>query len=112
MSKLKVLLSCKWPDSVEAALQETYEVTLNARDKSMSHDDFRTALQQYDVILPTVTDVLDAAVFNGIEARTKFIGNFGVGYTHIDTDTAKSADITVSNTPDVLSDCSGWIGCL
>lgn len=106
MSQLKVLLSRQWPKVVEEALQQKYDVTLNSSDLPMTTAAFRDALQQYDVILPTVTDVMNAAVFEGIESRTKFIGNFGVGYTHIDMDATKSVGIIVSNTPDVLSDCT------
>lgn len=67
------------------------------------------ALQDYDAILPTVTDTIGADVFDGIDTRTKFMGNFGVGYTHIDADAAQAAGIVVSNTPDVLSDCTADI---
>jgi glyoxylate reductase len=106
MSKLKVLVSRQWPQSVQDALQQAYDVTFNSTDRPLTIDDFRAALQQYDAILPTVTDAMSADVFNGITPRTKFIGNFGVGYTHIDANAAKAAGIVVSNTPEVLSDCT------
>jgi glyoxylate reductase len=106
MSKMKVLLTRQWPQSVQDALQRSYDFTFNNTDTPMTAADFRAALQHFDVILPTVTDVLGADVFDGITPRTRFIGNFGVGYTHIDTMAAKSAGIIVSNTPDVLSDCT------
>lgn len=109
MSQPKVLISRRWPESVEAELQKNYDVTLNTSDVAMTADQFRDALQTYDAVLPTVTDKIGADVFDGIKARTKFMGNFGVGYTHIDADAVKAAGIVVANTPDVLSDCTADI---
>ena len=54
-------------------------------------------------MLPTVSDKLPASIFEG-ELRTRFLGNFGVGYNHIDTDAAAKAGIVVTNTPGVLTD--------
>jgi lactate dehydrogenase-like 2-hydroxyacid dehydrogenase len=64
---------------------------------------------QYDAILPTVTDRLPAAVFDGSSTRTRILANYGVGFAHIDTDAAKSRGIAVTNTPDVLSECTADI---
>ena len=64
---------------------------------------------QYDAILPTVTDRLPAAVFDGPATRTRILANYGVGYAHIDTEAAKARGIAVTNTPDVLSECTADI---
>ena len=109
MSQPTVLVSRKWPAAVESELQKNYDVTFNTSDVPMTSAQFREALQNYDAILPTVTDTIGTDVFEGVTARTKFMGNFGVGYTHIDADAAKAAGIVVANTPDVLSDCTADI---
>jgi len=109
MSQPKVLVSRRWPAAVETELQKKYDVTFNTSDVAMTTAQFRDALQTYDAILPTVTDKIGADVFDGMNARTKFMGNFGVGYTHIDGAAAQAAGIVVTNTPDVLSDCTADI---
>ncbi len=99
-----IVVTRKWPASVEQELQSRFpDVQLNADDVPLSRDGLRAALEQADVVLPTVSDRLPAELFTG-ELRTTFLGNFGVGYNHIDTDAAAKAGIVVTNTPGVLTD--------
>jgi lactate dehydrogenase-like 2-hydroxyacid dehydrogenase len=98
-----IVVTRKWPASVEQELQRRFpNVRLNTDDLPLGHDGLRTALEQADVVLPTVSDRLPAELFTG-GLRTKFLGNFGVGYNHIDTDAAAKAGIVVTNTPGVLT---------
>jgi lactate dehydrogenase-like 2-hydroxyacid dehydrogenase len=99
-----IVVTRKWPVSVEQELQRRFShVRLNADDVALGRDGLRAALEQADVVLPTVSDRLPAELFAG-ELRTRFLGNFGVGYNHIDTDAAAKAGIVVTNTPRVLTD--------
>jgi lactate dehydrogenase-like 2-hydroxyacid dehydrogenase len=75
----------------------------------LTQDQLRTAFAEYDAILPTVSDSLPAAAFPEGTARTRLLGNFGVGISHIDTDAAHRLGITVTNTPGVLTDCTADI---
>ena len=109
MSKLKVIVTRAWPDAVEATLKEKYDVQLNERDVAMTKDQMKEALGNCDAFLPTVTDPIDAEVLNAEPLRAKFIGNFGVGFNHIDLDAAKARGLTVTNTPEVLTDCTADI---
>jgi glyoxylate reductase len=109
MSKPTVLVSRKWPEAVETELKKNFDVSLNTSDVPMNNAQFREAIQTYDAVLPTVTDSIGADIFEGIQPHTKFMGNFGVGYTHIDAAAAQAAGIVVANTPDVLSDCTADI---
>jgi lactate dehydrogenase-like 2-hydroxyacid dehydrogenase len=68
----------------------------------LGRDGLRAALEQADVVLPTVSDQLPAELFGG-PLRTRFLGNFGVGYNHIDVEAAAKAGIVVTNTPGVLT---------
>jgi len=107
-----VLVSRRWPATVEASLARQFKATFNSADVPLSAEYFRDALFQYDAILPTVTDKLDSSVFDGVsrdKVRTRIIGNYGVGFSHIDIDQAKSLGIVVTNTPDVLSECTADI---
>ena len=109
MTKPKILVSRRWPEAVETAMVKKYDVTFNIKDKPLSTNEFKDALSIYDAILPTVTDKISSEVFKVKNPRTKIFGNYGVGFSHIDIPAAKAAGITVSNTPDVLSDCTADI---
>ena len=85
----------------------TFAVTVHKGGK-LSIVDTARALAQFDAILPTLGDAFKADAFVG-EMRCKMIGNFGVGYNHIDTDAAAKAGVIVSNTPDVLTDATADI---
>lgn len=109
MSKPKVLISRRWPASVEAKLQQLYDVTLNLDDHPFTADEFKQALQNYDAVCPTVCDSLPAEVLNVSNKRCKILGNFGVGYNHIDVAAAKQQGLIVTNTPGVLTESTADI---
>ncbi len=109
MSKLKVIVSRAWPAEVEATLKEKYDARLNETDTAMTKDEMKEALGSCDAFLPTVTDPIDAEVLSAEPLRARFIGNFGVGFNHIDLDAAKARGLTVTNTPEVLTDCTADI---
>lgn len=99
-----IIVTRKWPEPVESALRERYPgVQLNTDDVPLGQDGLRRALAEADIVLPTVTDRLPAELFDG-KVRTRFLGNFGVGYNHIDVAAASQAGIVVTNTPGVLTD--------
>ena len=108
-AKPNVLVTRRWPAAVEARLAENFNAEFNRADTPMSLADFREALKKYDAILPTVTDKLDAKAMDVSRPRTELLANYGVGFGHIDLDLAKTHGITVTNTPDVLSDCTADI---
>lgn len=107
--KKKVVLTRRWPEEVESTLAEKYDCQFNHDDIPFSAKQYRDALMNADALLPTVTDKLDANAMDVPSARTKIIANFGVGFSHIDLDAVKSHNMVVTNTPDVLSDCTADI---
>ena len=109
MVKPSVLVTRRWPAAVEAKLQQAYNVTLNKADQPLSENDFREAIAKYDAILPTVTDKISAQAMDVDKPQTKIFGNYGVGYSHICEDSARKLGIVVTNTPDVLSECTADI---
>ena len=104
--KPKVLVTRRWPASVEAQLAERFDAQFNAADTPMTSADFRDALARFDAILPTVTDKIGAEALDVDRPQTRLLANYGVGFSHIDGDAVRSRNITVSNTPDVLSECT------
>ncbi len=106
MVKPSVLVTRRWPAAVEAQLAENYDAVLNTGDKPMSPAEIREALKRYDAVLPTVTDTLSAEALDVAAAQTKILANYGVGYSHICEPAARDLGMTVTNTPDVLSECT------
>ena len=109
MSKPKVIVTRRWPAVVEARLKELFDVTLNESDQPFSAEQLQGALKHCDCVMPTVTDPMPPDVLKVEPLRAKILGNFGVGYNHIDLEAAKSLGLTVTNTPDVLTDCTADI---
>lgn len=104
MSDPVIVVTRRWPAPVEDELRRRYPaVRLNLSDEPLGSAGLRAALCEADVVLPTVSDRLPAELFEG-EVRTRFLGNFGVGYNHIDVAAAAKAGIVVTNTPGVLTD--------
>ncbi|MBL0374566.1 D-glycerate dehydrogenase [Rhizobium sp. KVB221] len=105
MTKPKVIVTRRWPREVEARLADMFDVTLNEADRPYGQQELREALRQADAVLPTVTDKLGADIL-AAGMRTKILGNFGVGFNHIDIPAARSAGLVVTNTPAVLTDAT------
>ena len=112
MKNVKVLVTRKWPESVEKKLFDTFETSLNISDKPLTEVELIAAMQSYDALLPTVTDKISSRVIECQNRRARIIGNFGVGFNNIDIDSAKKNEIVVTNTPEVLTDCTADIAML
>ncbi|WJS84362.1 D-glycerate dehydrogenase [Paracoccus sp. TOH] len=106
MAQPKVLLTRRWPEAIEARLGEVFDLTVSRDDLPLDAEQLKAALRDYDAVLPTVTDRLSAPIFDLTNPRTKILGNFGVGFSHIDLTAASACGIAVTNTPDVLSECT------
>ncbi len=90
---------------MEEALAARFDTQLNADDHPFTSKEFADALRSADALCPTVTDSLDASLFEG-DIRVRLIANYGVGYNHIDIAAARERGVVVTNTPDVLTDCT------
>ncbi len=112
MNTPKVLVTRRWPEACEARLREAFDVTLNSDNHPLTVAELQSAMQHYDAVLPTVSDRIGSDVLNVEPLRCKMLGNFGVGFNHIDLETAKARGMTVTNTPDVLTDCTADLAML
>jgi glyoxylate reductase len=99
-----VVVTRKLPDSIETRMRELFETRLNLEDRPMSHAELAEAAKLADVLVPTVTDRIDAAVLSQSGDALKLIANFGNGVDNIDVATALQRGITVTNTPGVLTE--------
>jgi glyoxylate reductase len=106
MAKKKplVVVTRKLPDAIETRLMELFDSRLNVTDQPLSEAQLMEAVKAADVLVPTVTDRINAKVIGAAGASLKLIANFGVGVDHIDLAAAKQKKLTVTNTPDVLTE--------
>lgn len=106
MTRPKVIVTRRWPAPVETRLHELFDVRLNESDEPLGVAALQDALRSADALCPTVSDRITAEVLDidGLQARV--IGNYGVGFNHIDLDAARRRSLVVTNTPEVLTDCT------
>jgi glyoxylate reductase len=107
MAKAKkplVVVTRKLPDSVETRMRELFDTRLNLDDKPMSPAALADAVKLADVLVPTVTDRIDASILSQSGEKLRLIANFGNGVDNIDVATAIQRGITVTNTPRVLTE--------
>ncbi|ABC63436.1 2-hydroxyacid dehydrogenase [Erythrobacter litoralis] len=108
----KVVVTRHLMPSVEARMRELYDATLNPDDHPMSREQLAAAMADCDVLVPTVTDRIDADLIAGAGERLKLIANFGAGTDHIDLAAAAKRKIMVTNTPSVFTDDTADIAML
>jgi glyoxylate reductase len=106
MSKKKplVVVTRKLPDLVETRMRELFDARLNLDDKPMTESDIVDAMREADVLVPTITDVINAGMIAQAGGQMKLIANFGNGVDHIDVTSALRRGVTVTNTPSVLTE--------
>ena len=109
MTQAVVVVTRRLPNAVEEAVRREFDARLNREDRPLSSAELQEALRTADALLPTVTDKLNADVLSAEPLRAKMIANFGVGFNNIDVEAAKARGISVSNTPDVLTDATADI---
>ena len=102
--KPKVIVTRKLPGPVETRMRELFDTELNDTDEPLSRAQLADALSRADVLAPTITDKIDAALLEKAGPKLKLIANFGVGIDHVDVAAANARGITVTNTPGVLTD--------
>ncbi|WP_041794144.1 2-hydroxyacid dehydrogenase [Pararhodospirillum photometricum] len=103
-TKPLVIVTRKLPDPIETRLMELFDARLNLDDHPFSRDELSAAMAEADVLVPTLTDRLDSAVMAQAGPRLKLLANFGAGTDHIDIASAHQRGLTVTNTPDVLTE--------
>jgi len=102
--RLSVVVTRRLPEAVETRMTELFDVRLREDDKRMSREALADAMQTADVLVPCVTDHIDAALLAQAGERLKLIANYGAGVDHIDVQTARQRGILVSNTPGVVTE--------
>jgi glyoxylate reductase len=102
--KPTVFVTRKLPDVIETRMRDLFDARLRTEDTPLTEAELKSAIADCDVFVPTVTDAITAEVINAASERLKLIANFGAGTNHIDVASAYQKGITVTNTPDVLTE--------
>lgn len=103
-SRLSVVVTRRLPEPVETRMRELFDVQLSDSEAPMPRDALVAAMREADIIVPTITDTIDAAMLASAGERLRLIANYGMGVDHIDVATARQRGILVSNTPGVLTE--------
>ena len=90
--------------AVEKRMAELFDARFNTDDAPLSRDALVAAMADCDVLVPTVTDTIDASIIAAAPPRLKLIASYGAGVNHIDLAAAKAKGIMVTNTPGVFTD--------
>ncbi|MDH7971102.1 D-glycerate dehydrogenase [Sphingomonas sp. AR_OL41] len=100
----RVIVTRELPDAVMDRMEQLFDTRNNRGDTAMTRDELAAAMADCDVLVPTVTDQIDADLIAGAGERLKLIANFGAGVNHIDLRAARTRGIIVTNTPGVLTE--------
>ena len=102
--RLSVVVTRRLPDAVETRLKELFNVELRDPDTRMTREEMAAAMRRADVLVPTITDQIDAGLLAQAGDKLKLIANYGAGVDHIDVQSARQRGVLVSNTPGVVTE--------
>ncbi|MBJ7444609.1 MAG: D-glycerate dehydrogenase [Sphingobium sp.] len=103
-AKPRVIVTRRLPPNVEARMAELFDASFNVGDQPMSRTELARAMAQCDVLVPCISDQIDAALIAATPDRLQLLASFGSGVDHIDLTAARAKGIIVTNTPGVLTE--------
>ncbi|PWR01324.1 D-glycerate dehydrogenase [Meridianimarinicoccus roseus] len=101
---VRVVVTRRLPEPVENRLKGLFDVQLRDDDTPMSKAELVAAMQEAEVLVPTVTDQIDAAMLAQAGEQLRLIASYGAGVDHIDVASARQRGVLVSNTPGVVTE--------
>ncbi len=102
--RLSVVVTRRLPEVVETRMKELFDVELRSEDARMTREELIAAMTRADVLVPSLTDHIDANMLAAAGDRLRLIANYGSGIDHIDVTSARSRGVLVSNTPGVVTE--------
>lgn len=108
----KVLITRKLLKSNEERISKLWDAKLNLNDEIYSQNKLIELSKDCDGILCSIVDKIDEETINKLSDSVKIISNFAVGFGNIDIRAARTKNIIVTNTPDVLTDATAEIAML
>ena len=102
--QIKVTVTRQLPEPVETRMKELFDVNLSNSSTPLTREQLLKNMKDCDVLVPTIGDKIDSNLIKESGKRLKLIANYGVGFDHIDVLNASKKGITVTNTPNVLTE--------
>ena len=102
--QFKVAVTRQLPEPVETRMKELFDVNLSSSTYPLTRKQLNEIVKDCDVLVPTIGDKIDGNFIKESGLKLKLIANYGVGYDHIDVLSATKQGITVTNTPNVLTE--------
>jgi glyoxylate reductase len=99
-----VVVTRRLPDTIETRMRELFNASLNIDDRALTKEELIEVVKTAQVLVPTVTDEIDADIIAAAGDQLKLIANFGNGVDHIDVAAAQAKGIAVTNTSGVLTE--------
>ncbi len=107
---MRLLITRPLPDAIVNAAAARFDTVVRQDTLPLTEAELRSALREYDLVLPTLRDAFGAQVFADVpQPRAKLLANFGVGYNHIDVAAARAAGVAVTNTPGAVTEATADI---
>ena len=102
--RVKVAVTRQLPEPVETRMKELFDVKLSNSPQPMSKDQLMDLVKGSDILVPTIGDTIGEHVLKRGEKKLQLIANYGAGFDHIDVQCANRMGISVTNTPNVLTE--------
>lgn len=112
MAKPRVFVMSALPGAVEARLARDYAPALNTQDRKIDPAELTAAADGCEAVICSPADVFDARAAAALPASVRMLPTFSAGFNHIDLDAAKARGLTVTNTPDVLTEATAEVAML
>ena len=103
-SRLRVSVTRRLPEVVEDRMRALFDVRLNPDDHRPDREELAAMMRESDVLVPSLSDRIDASLLSQAGPRLRLIANYGAGVDHIDVTSARERGVLVSNTPGVLTE--------
>ena len=100
----RVIVTRALVPSVQERMAQLFDCRFNESDTPLSREELIEAMRDCDVLVPTVTDRIDAEMLEAGGERMRLIASFGAGTDHLDLAAAAKRKITVTNTPSVFTE--------
>lgn len=112
MAKPRLWITRRLSDATIARAERDYDTVVNHADTPGTADDLIAASGEFDAIIPCHSEHFSAGVVQRFSPRLKIVANHSVGVDHCDLPALAACGITVTNTPDVLSDATAELAML
>jgi lactate dehydrogenase-like 2-hydroxyacid dehydrogenase len=107
VDKPRLVVSRQMPEAVQARIAAEFEAPYPG-DRDLDAEEVLRLLEQTgaEALMLSSHLKLDAATIASLPARLRVAATTSVGYDHIDVAAARAKNLIVTNTPDVLTDCT------